>query len=136
LEVCLILTEADDVLKGVHSEPEQEKAKQTEPVKQLIKDPSWTTEKLLEKYNNLKKVIEDNMPSMWGPMEFALSVKTILNMEGCTLPFGGILLGPSGGQKTVVIESFRECDNTFYTDSFSPKSLVSHNSAIKKGEIA
>src|SRR5947209_7529241 len=97
-------------------------------------DEVWS-EKAKQKYDNLKKVIDENIPDLWPCMEFSLAVKLILNMEGCSLPFAGIILGPSGGLKTVDIELFRECENTFYTDSFTPRSLVSHNSAVKKEKL-
>lgn len=96
---------------------------------------SWSSEELFERYEHLKKVIEDNIPDLWPSMEFSLSVKLILNMEGCSLPFAGVILGPSGGLKTVNIELFRESANIFYTDKFSPRSLVSHNSAVKKEKL-
>src|SRR5918994_2941792 len=95
----------------------------------------WSTTRLLEKYENLRNITLRNIPNLWPGLEFALSVKTILNMKGCTLPFPGIILGPSSSLKTVVIELLRGVKNTFYTDNFSPKSLVSHNSAVKKEKL-
>ena len=59
------------------------------------------------------------------------------NTEYCRLhaPFAGILLGNPSSLKTVGIELFRKWDNTFYTDSFSAKSFVSHSPAVKKNEL-
>ncbi len=57
---------------------------------------------------------------------------SIANIKGWTLPCGGIILGSASSLKTVIIELFRQCDNTFYTDNFSAKPVVSHNSAVKK----
>ena len=34
--------------------------------------------------------------------------------------------------KTLGIELFRNIDNTFYSDNFSAKSFVSHNTSIKR----
>jgi hypothetical protein len=99
-----------------------------------ISREKWT-EKLAENYRKLFDVTMKNLPDVWVPLEFALSVKTILNIEGCTLPFGGILLGVPGSSKTVVIELFRGLPHTFYSDSFTPKSFVSHNSAVKKEKL-
>jgi hypothetical protein len=95
----------------------------------------WSPTKLLEKYENLRNITLKNLPNLWFGLEFALSVKTILNIKGCTLPFSGILLGPASSLKTVIIELFRGYKQTFYTDNFSPKSLVSHNSAVKKEKL-
>ena len=94
----------------------------------------WT-EKLLDRYENLQKVVSNNLPNLWPALEFALSVKSILNIRHCTLPFAGILLGPPSSLKTVVIELFKGCENTFHTHDFSPRSWVSHNSAIKKDKL-
>ena len=64
-----------------------------------------------------------------------MSVKSILNIKCCTLPFAGIILGPASSLKTVVIELFRECHHTFYTDNFSAKAFVSQNPAVKKEKL-
>jgi hypothetical protein len=95
----------------------------------------WSYDKLLEKYNHLKEVTLENLPHLWPGLEFALSVKSILNIKGCTLPFAGILLGPASSQKTLIIECFRGSKNTFYTDNFSPKSLVSHISGKTEEQL-
>lgn len=96
---------------------------------------SWSYEELYKKYHHLKEVTLKSMPHLWPGLEFALSVKTILNIKGNTLPFSGILLGPASSAKTVIVELFRGSRHTFYTDNFSPKSLVSHNSAVPKEKL-
>jgi len=58
---------------------------------------SWS-EKVFEKYNTLRDVAEKNIPNLWPAVEFALSVKTILNIRGCIKPFAGILLGPPSSE--------------------------------------
>jgi hypothetical protein len=98
-------------------------------------DPNYSSARLLEKYEYLKKVTLANIPKLWPALEFALSVKSILNIKDCNLPFAGILLGPASSLKTVSIELFRGRDNTFYTDNFSAKAFVSHNSAISKDKL-
>ncbi len=95
----------------------------------------WSATKLLEKYERLRSVTLKNIPNLWLGLEFALSVKTILNIKGCTIPFCGILLGPASSSKTVIIELFRGYKHTFYTDNFSPKSLVSHLSGLKEEQL-
>ena len=57
-------------------------------------DPNYSPAKLLEKYECLKEVTLANIPKRWPALEFALSVKSILNIKDCNLPFAGILLGP------------------------------------------
>ena len=95
----------------------------------------WSTTKLLERYEYLRQVVLKNIPELWNGLEFAISVKTILNIKGNTLPFPAILLGPSGEAKTVIIRMFKPYKHTFYTDNFSPKSFVSHNSSVTKEKL-
>jgi hypothetical protein len=94
----------------------------------------WS-EKLLEKYENLHKKVLNNLPNLWDAFEFALSVKTILNVRDITLPFTGIILGPPSSLKTVVIELFKGRPNTFHTHNFSPKAFVSHSTAVKREDL-
>jgi hypothetical protein len=89
----------------------------------------WST-KLVEKYTNLQKEILYLIPELWEPLEFALSVRSILRIKNITLPFGGIVLGPSSSLKSATVELFRNTKDTYYSDSFSAKSFVSHNTAI------
>lgn len=91
--------------------------------------------KLYQKYINLKQVCSDNLPGLWDSLEFELSVQKILNIRDCTLPFAGIVLGPPSSLKTVGIDLFRKWPNTYYTDSFSAKSFVSHSTAVKREEL-
>jgi hypothetical protein len=90
---------------------------------------------VLEKHQNLQKTVEKNLPNLWPALEFALSIKTILNIQDCTLPFAGILLGPPSSLKTVGIELFRKWPQTYYTDNFSAKSFVAHSTAVTKEEL-
>lgn len=100
---------------------------------------NWTFEEwstiLAEKYQELYKLVNELIPELWTPLDFAISIKTILNIKGCTLPFAGILLGPPSSLKTVVVESFRKYKYSYYTDSFSAKSLVSHYAGIKEEQL-
>jgi DNA-binding transcriptional ArsR family regulator len=99
-------------------------------------DKDWSYEELQRKYNRLKEVVLKNFPTLWFTLEFALSVKTIMNVKGINLPFIGILLGPPSSMKTFVVELFRKYDKfTLYTDEFSPRALVSHNSGLKEKDL-
>jgi len=106
-----------------------------EPTSKPKSNPNYSPTKLLEKYEHLQQVTLTNIPKLWPALEFALSVRSILNIKGCNLPFAGILLGPASSLKTVSIELFRSRNNTFYTDNFSAKAFVSHNSAISKDKL-
>jgi hypothetical protein len=92
-------------------------------------------EKLLEKYEALHTTVLNNLPNLWDAFEFVLSVKTILNIRDCTLPFAGIILGPPSSLKTVVIELFKGRQNVFHTHNFSAKSLVSHLSGLTEEKL-
>ena len=94
----------------------------------------WNTE-LVKKYQNLYKTVNELMPELWTPLEFALSIQKILNIKNLSLPFAGILLGAPSSLKTVIVELFRNSKNTYYTDNFSPKSFVSHNSGLKEEQL-
>ena len=90
---------------------------------------------LVKKYDVLYNVVKSNLPNLWDSLEFELSVSKILNIAGCTLPFAGIVLGRPSSLKTVGIELFRKWKHAFYTDNFSPKSFVSHSTAVSKEEL-
>lgn len=93
----------------------------------------WSYEELQQKYENLKAVTLKNFPNIWFGLEFALSIKSIMNIKGINLPFIGILLGAPSSMKTFIVELFRKYDKyTLYTDEFSPRALVSHNSGLKE----
>jgi hypothetical protein len=100
---------------------------------------NWTFEEwnkiLLEKYENLYKTVNDTIPELWTPLEFALSIKTILHIKDCTLPFAGILLGPPSSLKTLIVELFRKWKNSYYTDSFTARTFVSHYAGIKEEQL-
>lgn len=91
--------------------------------------------KLVEKYTELQKEILNLIPELWESTEFALSVRTILRINSITLPFAGILLGPSGGLKTATVGLYRNTKDSCYRDSFSAKAFQSHNSAIPKEKL-
>jgi len=94
----------------------------------------WNT-KLVEKYKDLYKTVNESIPELWDPLDFALSIKTILNIKNCTLPFAGILLGPPSSLKTVVVELFRKWKNSYYTDSFTARTFVSHYAGLKEDQL-
>jgi hypothetical protein len=98
-------------------------------------DVARWSEKMLEKYEALHTTVLNNLPSLWPAFEFALSVKTILNIRDCTLPFAGIILGPPSSLKTVVIELFKGRQNVFHTHNFSAKSFVSHISGLSEEKL-
>jgi hypothetical protein len=99
-----------------------------------ISQEEWKT-KLIEKYDNLKKVIEENLPQLWLQIEFELSIKCIMNIKDCTLPQIVIVLGAPSSLKTQGIELLKKWPGTYYTDNFSARSFVSHNTSVKREEL-
>ncbi len=91
--------------------------------------------KVVEKYEILKNLFKKYYPDAWTFMEFCLSVKSVLNITDCTLPFMGVLIAPPSSTKTMVIELFRKYPHTFYSDSFTPSSLVSHNASLTEERL-
>jgi hypothetical protein len=85
----------------------------------------WRTG-LVERYNQLKRVVDENIPEIWQGLEFELSSLRILNIHECTLPFIGIMLGRPSSCKTVILNLLKSWYCTYYTDNFSSKAWVSH----------
>ena len=52
----------------------------------------WETTRK-QKYDTLYNTVKENLPSIWLPLEFTLSIKCIINIANVTLPFAGIVLG-------------------------------------------
>ena len=115
-------------------EPPQEQVVREPPLQKIENADEWHT-KLLQKYNTLYDIVQKNLPNLWHSLEFELSVKAILNIKGCSLPFAGIVLGKPSSLKTVGIELFRNSRHTHYTDNFSAKSFVSHSSNVSKDDL-
>lgn len=89
---------------------------------------------LVAKYRNLKGTVESKLPNIWPGLEFGLSSLRILNIDDCTLPFIGILLGRPGSGKTVAITLLSKWIYGYYTDDFSPKAWISHTTSVKSEE--
>lgn len=114
-----------------------EEQKDTRAPKKIQLAPSqeaWQ-QTILQKYEHLKEVTEMNFPGIWPSIEFALAASRILHIKDITLPFMGIILGPPSSSKTLALECMRGSDHTFYTDGFTPRSFVSHNSGLSEEQL-
>ena len=77
------------------------------------------------------------MPEIWPGLEFELSILRVLDIEGCTLPFIGVILGRPSSYKTAIISLLKRWHKAFYTDNFTARSFVSHSTAVNtKEELA
>lgn len=99
-----------------------------------VSSETWRTT-LIEKYDNLMKVIHENLPQLQLQIELQLSGKSILNIKDCTLPLAVIVLGAPSSLKTQGIELFRKWPYTYYTDNFSARSFVSHNTSVTREQL-
>lgn len=104
------------------------------PVQKMASMEEWST-LVKKKYDNLEQVVKDNLPSLWLALEFVLSIRSIMNIAGVTLPWFGIILGRASSLKTAAIEILRDTINTFYTDIFTPKAFVSNSTAVSKDKL-
>ncbi len=68
---------------------------------------------LQSKYEYLKSVTEQNIPGLWLPLEFAISIKCILNIRNITLPVIGLILGPPSSLKSVAVNMAKGARDTF-----------------------
>jgi hypothetical protein len=127
----------DEAINAIAVQQKIEKERIIEEIEQLkaahsgIASKEWQAG-LVEKFDVLRNVVENNIPELWPGLEFELSVLRILNIHRCTLPFIGIILGRPAGGKTQVISLLRKWPYAYYTDIFTAKSFVSHSTAVKQ----
>ena len=132
----------EDILSPIEFESENNKKKFYDEVDRLHKRfkasnltyPQWQ-EKVASKYEILKNITSKHFPDAWEILEFTLSVKSILNMQGQETPFMGVLLAVPSSMKTAILELFREYPITLYRDSISPNAFVSSSSNKTEEEL-
>jgi hypothetical protein len=121
----------DDYNESTQSKRKQQQGEEItiQPLNVSFEDWQAT---LSQKYKTLYYTVQKNLPHLWPSLEFDLSIKNILHIKDCTLPFGGVVLGKPSSLKTVGIQMFRKSRHTFYTDSFTARSFVSHSSGLSE----
>ncbi|HZD33831.1 MAG TPA: hypothetical protein VE130_01385, partial [Nitrososphaeraceae archaeon] len=128
---------------GDENDPDTRSKKQfiddVSKLKEKFKESETTYEQwqsiVAEHYEKLKTITKKHYPEAWPILEFCLSIKTILNIQNFTLPFMGIILAAPASMKTTIIQLFRKYLHSFYTDSFTPSSLISHNSSLTEEQL-
>lgn len=127
--------DVDEKLRANAKEGREQPDPEPAPIQKMESMEEW--QKLLEeKRKALKKAVDENLPQIWPALELVLSVKSILNIKDITLPLFIILLGAASSLKTVAIQLLRNAVKyVFYTDGFTPKSMVSHSTAVKREEL-
>jgi hypothetical protein len=109
--------------------------KRLKAANQGITFENWL-ESLKQRYENIKSISEKNFPNSWPGIEFTLSVQKILNISECTLPFAGIMLARSGGNKTLCTSIITPWPHVYYTRNFTARAFVSHNTSVAKEYLA
>jgi hypothetical protein len=129
-QVCEMLL---DSIEKEHEQTQSEKQKEQANTRKILDEINRLRElnanltfeqwqcKLQEKYSNLHDKVRNTMPEIWPGLEFELSILRILSIEGCILPFIGIILGRPSSYKTVIISLLKRWVNAFYTDNFTCK---------------
>jgi hypothetical protein len=133
-----IIADAQQVETQDKEEQKQKNAIEVE-IKQLREQnkdltyEEWVS-RLQDKFQELYTVVHDKMPEIWPGLEFELSTLRVLDIEGCTLPFIGVILGRPSSYKTVIISLLKGWYKAFYTDNFTARSFVSHSTAVNTKE--
>jgi hypothetical protein len=130
----------DQAAKSISEGEKKQKDHIIEEVKELraanlgITTEEWISG-LTKRYDGLLKIVLDNIPDLWPGLEFELSVMRILNIDKCTLPFIGIILGRPASCKTQIISLLKKWPNSYYTDNFTARAFVSHSTSVSKEEL-
>jgi hypothetical protein len=140
--IDLLVQDAEEEYEKIESTRRQEQNDKQKILDEISKDKSsldislegWENTRK-QKYAALYSIIKESLPSIWLPLEFTLSIKCIINIAKITLPFAGIVLGAPSTLKTASLIMLNKWPQTFYTDHFTSKSLVSHSTAVTKEEL-
>jgi hypothetical protein len=92
--------------------------------------------KLLEAKRKLKEVFEKNFQDRFWILEICLSVRAILEIEGITLPFMLVLLGPPSAGKSLILEIIASLPDAHSLDSFTPKAFVTQMAGRSEEQLA
>jgi hypothetical protein len=140
-QVWIKMAEAHDQIAKSVSDLEKEQRdsilKEVEELKTAnagITTDEWISG-LTKRYDQLQTVIADNFPDLWPGLEFELSIMRVLNIDNCTLPFIGIILGRPASSKTQIISLLKKWPHSYYTDNFTARAFVSHSTSVSKEEL-
>jgi AAA lid domain len=116
-------------LENIHKERIIEEIKELKAAHAGMSLEDWTIG-LVKRFETLFKVVDNNLPDLWAGLEFELCCMRILNIHGCTLPIIAIILGRAAGGKTQVISLLRQWAYSYYTDTHSAKSWITHTTSV------
>ncbi len=83
----------------------------------------------------LRNTIENDFPNRSFAIEVCLSVKAQMKIDGLTQPFTLIIMGSPSTHKSTILEILESLPNSYLSDSFTPKSFVSHSANSKKEDL-
>lgn len=93
-------------------------------------------QKILEEERlKLKCEIESNFPNRFNAIEAGLAVKAQMQIDGITQPFVLIFMGPPSTLKSTILEIILSLPDCYRSDSFTPRSFVSHSANVKKEKL-
>lgn len=92
--------------------------------------------KLWEKRKELQNIVNENLPGKLSILESCLSVKAASIVSEMTLPIMLVLLGPPSSGKSTIIRTIEALGDSYATDSFTPKSFVSHAANKSEEDLA
>lgn len=91
----------------------------------------------MDEYAKWRKTIDETFPWIADTLEACLSVSVLLWFEDVQLPFALVLVGVPAGWKTMPLKCIDESmlPYVYYSDSFTPKSFVTHTVEKSKKEL-
>lgn len=111
-------------------EKKETKRRKLEANRFSISDDS---QKLGEKHVTLKSQLNNN-PTLFLGIITALSTSAQMRIEGVLHPFTIFYTG-NATDKNFITKCFKDNSDFYYTNTFTPKSMVSHSPRIRNGKI-
>ncbi len=119
--------------KEEHQKQEKEKETKQRKLEANRFSISDESEKLRENIIALKSQLNNN-PTLFLGIITVLSASTQMRIEGILHPFTIFFTG-NATDKNFITKCFKDNSNFYYTNTFTPKSMVSHSPRIKTWKI-
>jgi len=110
-----------------------DKTAQQEKISSLTQDQYQ--KKLKIEFETLKEVVDHDFSNCSFAVELGLSVKAQLKIQGITQVCPVIFMGMPSTHKSTILEIISSLPDCYVSDSFTPKSFVSHSANSKKNEL-
>jgi hypothetical protein len=94
----------------------------------------WEEERQ-KRFDNLYKVVQQNIPKAWESIELAITVKGVRRIEDVTLPLIAIIQGNPATWKTLGMEMLRRWPDVCFKDKITPKSWVTHAAKDNRDDL-